>query len=71
MDQDLLQRDEMWVVGRDRHGASGLVSFSEFNRDIRYDKDVCKSYLQGRLGGVPRIRPMVRLRPTVDSEAGN
>ncbi|MBF0503346.1 MAG: AAA family ATPase [Candidatus Riflebacteria bacterium] len=62
MDQDLLRRDEMWVVERDRHGASSLVSFSEYNQDIRYDKDVRKSYLQGRLGGVPRIRPMVSLR---------
>lgn len=62
MDQDLLRRDEMWVVERDRNGASSLVAFSEFNADIRYDKDVRKSYLQGRLGGVPRIRPMVRFR---------
>lgn len=62
MDQGLLRRDEMWVVERDRHGASSLVAFSEFNADIRYDKDVRKSYLQGRLGGVPRIRPMVRFR---------
>ena len=62
MDQDLLRRDEMWVVERDRNGASSLVAFSEYNADIRYDKDVRKSYLQGRLGGVPRIRPMVRFR---------
>jgi AAA15 family ATPase/GTPase len=62
MGQALLRRDEMWVVERDRHGASSMTAFSEYNQDIRYDKDVRKSYLQGRLGGVPRIRPMVRFR---------
>ncbi len=54
MDQELLRRDEMWVVQRNRKGISELISFAEY-KDIRYDKDIRKSYLQGRLGGVPRI----------------
>lgn len=54
MDQELLRRDEMWVAERDATGASNLLSFSEY-KDVRYDKDIRKSYLQGRLGGVPRI----------------
>jgi AAA15 family ATPase/GTPase len=54
MDQDLLRRDEMWVAERDESGASSLTPFSDF-KDVRYDKDIRKSYLQGRLGGVPRI----------------
>jgi len=54
MDQSLLRRDEMWVAERDVSGASSLLSFSEY-RDVRYDKDIRKSYLQGRLGGIPRI----------------
>ncbi|MBT3291657.1 MAG: AAA family ATPase, partial [Victivallales bacterium] len=54
MDQDLLRRDEMWVVERDSSGSSSLLSFSDYKK-VRYDKDVRKSYLQGRLGGVPRI----------------
>ena len=54
MDQKLLRRDEIWVTERDGFGASSLISFSEY-KDIRYDKDIRKSYLQGRLGGVPRI----------------
>ena len=44
----------MWAVERDDDGSSTLFSFSEF-KDVRYDKDIRKSYLQGRLGGVPRI----------------
>jgi len=54
MDQEILRRDEMWVAERDATGASTLVSFSDY-KDVRYDKDIRKSYLQGRLGGVPRI----------------
>lgn len=54
MDQDLLRRDEMWVLERSVDGSSKLASFSEF-KDVRYDKDIRKSYLQGRLGGIPKI----------------
>jgi len=54
MDQQLFRRDEMWVTERDQTGASSLISFAEY-KDIRYDKDIRKSYLQGRLGGIPRI----------------
>ncbi len=54
MDQQLLRRDEMWVAERNTDGISSLFSFSEF-KDVRYDKDIRKSYLQGRLGGIPRI----------------
>jgi hypothetical protein len=54
MDQGLFRRDEMWVTERNAEGVSNLISFSEY-KDVRYDKDIRKSYLQGRLGGVPRI----------------
>lgn len=54
MDQQLLRRDEMWVTERNASGASKLISFSEY-KDVRYDKDIRKSYLQGRLGGIPRL----------------
>ena len=54
MDQKLLRRDEMWVTERDSLGNSSLLAFSDY-KDMRYDKDIRKSYLQGRLGGVPRI----------------
>ena len=54
MDQQLLRRDEMWVAERKHTGESTLSSFAEY-KDVRYDKDIRKSYLQGRLGGIPRI----------------
>lgn len=55
MTQDIFRRDEIWITERDRFGASKLVAFSEF-KDVRKDKDIRKSYLQGRMGGVPRIK---------------
>jgi hypothetical protein len=54
MDQDLLRRDEIWITERTESSGSSLTSFSTF-KDVRYDKDIRKSYLQGRLGGVPRV----------------
>lgn len=54
MDQELLRRDEMWVAERNNKGSSELFSFSDY-KDVRYDKDIRKSYLQGRLGGIPRF----------------
>jgi AAA15 family ATPase/GTPase len=54
IDQKLLRRDEMWVTERNKKGESSLYSFSEY-KDVRKDKDIRKSYLQGRLGGIPRL----------------
>ena len=54
MDQNLLRRDEMWVMERAIDGSSIMIAFSEY-KNIRNDKDIRKSYLQGRLGGIPRI----------------
>lgn len=54
IDKQLLRHDEMWVVERDASGSSTLYSFSEY-KDAAKDKDIRKSYLQGRLGGIPRL----------------
>ncbi len=54
MDKELLRHDEMWVTERDATGASTLFSFSEY-KDAAQDRDIRKSYLQGRLGGIPHI----------------
>jgi AAA15 family ATPase/GTPase len=56
MDQKLFRRDEMWIAERNKEGATFLSSFSEY-KDIRFDKDIRKSYLHGRLGGIPKILP--------------
>lgn len=54
MDQRLIRRDEMWATERNHNGKASLISFSDY-KDIRYDKDIRKSYRQGRLGGLPKI----------------
>ncbi|MCY3985420.1 MAG: ATP-binding protein [Candidatus Dadabacteria bacterium] len=54
MDQRLFRRDEMWVTEKNSEGSSEIFSFNDY-KGIRYDKDIRKSYLQGRLGGIPRF----------------
>ncbi len=54
MDQKLFRRGEMWVTGRDLMARSSFISISNY-KDIGYDKDIRKSYLEGRLGIVPQI----------------
>jgi AAA15 family ATPase/GTPase len=54
MDQKILRRDEMWLTERDSSGESVVFSVSDF-KEIRYDKNIRKSYLQGRMGGISRV----------------
>ena len=57
MSQAILRRDEMWLVEKNGRGEARLVPFSDFNGVMRNDSDIRRSYLQGRLGGIPRIVP--------------
>lgn len=54
IDQELFRRDEIWFTERYHTGATTLTSLSDY-KGVRYDKDIRKSYMDGRLGGVPRI----------------
>lgn len=54
MDQSLMRRDEMFVSQRGTDGCSELVGISEF-KDVRFDKDLIRSYLDGRFGGIPML----------------
>lgn len=54
MDQRIFRRDEMWLTERNAAGVSSLFSLSDF-QDVRYDKNILRSYLQGRMGGIPNI----------------
>jgi len=54
MDQDIFRRDEIWVTERQNQGQSKLYSFAEF-KEVRSDTQIRKSYLQGRMGGIPHI----------------
>jgi AAA15 family ATPase/GTPase len=61
LDQSLFRRDEFWFIDKDEGGGSKISALSDF-RDIRYDKDIRKSYLLGRFGGVPVLRSLPRYR---------
>jgi AAA15 family ATPase/GTPase len=54
MSQELFRRDEMFIVERNDLGASSIIPLNEY-RNIRIDKDILKSYLYGRFGGIPKI----------------
>lgn len=54
MDQSLMRRDEMYIAQRGVDGKSELVGLTEFD-GIRYDKDLIRSYLDGRFGGIPML----------------
>ena len=54
MNQELFRRDEMWIATRNERGASSLDGICDFE-PARYDKDILRSYLLGRMRGVPRV----------------
>lgn len=51
MDFDLLRRDEIWFVNKNKSGKSDIYSLEEYN--ARFDQKIDKAYLEGRYGGVP------------------
>lgn len=57
MDPDRLRRDEMWLTEKDRFGRTELINLSTYKM-LRKDKDIRKSYLLGRFGGIPDIDPI-------------
>jgi AAA15 family ATPase/GTPase len=54
INQEIFRNDEIWFTERKEDGASDLFSLGSFE-GVQKDKDIRKSYLQGRFGGVPNI----------------
>lgn len=50
---DLLRRDEIWFVEKDKQGGSHAYSLAEFK--VRPDLQVEKGYLNGRFGAIPFV----------------
>ena len=48
---DLLRRDEIWFIEKDRYGASSLYSLEEF--ELPTSMNIEKGYLGGRFGAIP------------------
>jgi AAA15 family ATPase/GTPase len=59
LDLDLLRRDEIWFVEKDKGGATKLYSLADFK--VRKDLEIRKHYLQGRFGAVPFLGNIDRL----------
>lgn len=53
LDLNLLRKDEVWFVEKNKWGESQIYSLEEFKP--RYDKDIRRGYLQGRYGAIPFI----------------
>ena len=59
LDTELLRRDEIWFMQKDKLGRSQLYSLAEFK--IRPDLQLEKGYLNGRFGAIPFIGDISKL----------
>ena len=59
LSNQLLRRDEIWFVEKDKQGLSSLYSMAEYKdgtgESSRRDLNYMKNYLYGRYGGIPYI----------------
>jgi AAA15 family ATPase/GTPase len=53
-DQNILRRDELWLVDKNDYGESTLISAAEFS--ARGDGNLVKQYMEGRFGGIPIVQ---------------
>lgn len=61
LDLDLLRRDEIWFVEKDRDMESRVYSLMDFK--VRTDLDIRKNYLNGRFGAIPFLGNFSKLMP--------
>ena len=70
---ELLRRDEIWLVNKNRDGVSELYSLADFKDEegnkVRRDEALSKKYLTGSYGAIPALKPMEMLTGrTLDDE---
>jgi AAA15 family ATPase/GTPase len=53
LNQDILRKDELWFVQKNKEGQSSLYSLEEYQ--TRFDNDIRRGYLTGRFGGLPLL----------------
>lgn len=54
MQKELAEKDEIGFVDKDESGRSTIFSLDSFSE--RFDKKVCKSYLEGKYKAIPRFK---------------
>lgn len=63
---ELLRRDEIWMVDKKKDGVSELYSLVDFKAEdgnkVRRDEALAKNYLTGNYGAIPALKPMKMLR---------
>ena len=70
MDQDLLRRDEIWLMEKTRQGVSSFKRLDE-KFSLRFDKELERSYLKGLFGAVPTFGSesvILRLRSLLNQQ---
>lgn len=63
---ELLRRDEIWMVNKNKDGVSELYSLADFKDEdgnkVRRDEALAKNYLTGNYGAIPALKPMKMLK---------
>lgn len=54
VDQELIRRDQVYIVEKDNFGATNTVSLAEY-KSVRNETPFAKNYLEGKYGGIPFI----------------
>ena len=66
LSNELLRRDEIWLVDKDQDGVSDLYSLADFKDEdgnkVRRDEALAKNYLTGSYGAIPALQPMEMLK---------
>lgn len=66
LSNELLRRDEIWLVDKDKDGVSDLYSLAEFKDEdgykVRRDEALAKNYLTGSYGAIPALKPLEMLK---------
>lgn len=62
LSNDLLRRDEIWFVEKDKNGVSVLYSLADFADQngvkVRKDESFAKNYLIGKYGAIPSLKTL-------------
>ena len=68
LDQNYMRSDEFWFVEKGQNGESKLTPMSDY-KDVRFDLDLHKGYLNGRFGAVPFTGDIRKLQWNKNAQA--
>jgi AAA15 family ATPase/GTPase len=72
LSNDLLRRDEIWFVDKDKDGVTTLYSLADFMDEkgvkIRKDENYEKNYLLGKYGAIPSLKTINMIKEELNNE---